>query len=70
MKNFTDEQLIRASDEESAFLKKFARFITGNNILDFTHLFNDAHYHVERNAHAKMLFTTITFEVMRYIHKA
>ncbi|MEX2484215.1 MAG: DNA polymerase III subunit delta' [Brumimicrobium sp.] len=70
MKNYTDEQLMRASLEESGFLKKFAQFITGNNVLDFTELFNNAHYSVERNAHAKILFTTITFEVMRYIHKA
>ena len=61
---------MRASVEEKEFLNKFAQFITGNNVLDFTSLLNDAHYHIERNAHAKMLFTKITFEVMRFIHKA
>ncbi len=70
MKNYTDEQLLRASEEEIDFLKKFARFITGNNVLDFTQLFDEAHYYVDRNAHAKLLFTNITFEVMRYIHRA
>lgn len=70
MKNYTEDKLLNASPEEKQFLTKFSRFITGNNILDFNKLFNDAHYNVERNAHAKMLFTTITFEVMRYIHKA
>jgi DNA polymerase-3 subunit delta' len=70
MKNYTEEKLMRASPEEASFLSKFARFITGNNVLDFTNLFNESHYNVERNAHAKMLFTNITFEVMRYIHKA
>lgn len=70
MKNYTDEQLVRASQEEIDFLKKFSRFITGNNVLDFTQLFDEAHYYVERNAHAKLLFTNITFEVMRYIHRA
>jgi len=70
MKNYTEDKLLRASPEEVDFLSKFSRFITGNNVLDFTSLFNDSHYNVERNAHAKMLFTNITFEVMRYIHKA
>lgn len=70
MKNFTSDQLVRASKEEIDFLNKFSRFITGNNVLEFTSLFNDSHYHIERNAHAKMLFTNITFEIMRYIHKA
>lgn len=70
MKNYTEDKLVRASPEEVEFLSKFSRFITGNNVLDFTELFNKSHYNVERNAHAKMLFTNITFEVMRYIHKA
>lgn len=70
MKNYTNEQLMRASDEEIAFLLKFSRFISGNNVLDFTELFNSSHYHLERNAHGKLLFTTITFEVMRFIHRA
>ena len=70
MKNYTDSQLVRASTEEKAFLEKFARFISGNNVLPFTQLFNDAHYSVVRNANAKLLFTNITFEVMRYIHRA
>lgn len=70
MKNFTDGVLMRTSSGESAFLKNFARFITGNNVMEFNTLFSTAHYSVERNANAKLLFTTITFEVMRYIHRA
>jgi DNA polymerase-3 subunit delta' len=70
MKNYTGDQLSNASPEELGFLDKFARFITANNVLDFTELFDKAHYGIDRNANAKILFTTVTFEVMRYIHKA
>jgi len=70
MKNYTEEQLMSTSADEANFLSKFARFITGNNVLEFNQLFNDAHYNVERNAYSKLLFTNITFEVMRYIHRA
>jgi DNA polymerase-3 subunit delta' len=70
MKNYTDNQLVRASKQEKEFLEKFARFITGNNVMAFNKLFSEAHYSVERNAHAKMLFMHISFEVMRYIHRA
>lgn len=70
VKNYTEDRLLKASDEEIAFLNKFSKFITRNNINDFLSLFDEAHYSVERNANAKMLFTKITFEVMRYIHKA
>lgn len=70
LKNYTDEQLTRLSEQEAAFLKNFARFITGNNVFDFMATFNDAHYEIERNANAKILFTNLCFKVMRYIHFA
>ena len=70
LKNYTEETLVRVSAEEANFLEKFAKFITGNNIGDFLQTFSDAHYHIERNANPRILFTQLCFEVMRYIHKA
>jgi DNA polymerase-3 subunit delta' len=70
LRNYTEDHLTRVSVKEDEFLEKFARFITGNNINDFMKTFNDAHYHIERNANARLLFTNLCFEVMRYIHKA
>ena len=70
LKNYTQDQLTKVSEEENQFLKNFAKFITGNNVFDFMETFNEAHYHIERNANAKLLFTNICFKVMRYIHVA
>lgn len=70
LKNYTDNQLTRISKEEDEFLQKFARFVTGNNIQGFMENFNQAHYHIDRNANAKILFTDLCFKVMRYIHYA
>jgi DNA polymerase-3 subunit delta' len=70
LKNYTNEMLARVSEEESAFLKNFSRFISNNNMMDFMEIFNDAHYHLERNAFPKLLFTELCFQVMRFIHKA
>lgn len=70
LKNYTEEMLVRVSKEEAEFLKNFSRFITNNNALDFMTIFNDAHYHLDRNANAKILFTQLCFQVMRFIHKA
>ncbi len=70
LRNYTDDQLTRVSVEEDGFLANFARFITGNNIFDLSTSFNDAHYHIDRNANARILFTELCFNVMRYIHKA
>lgn len=67
MKNYTDDTLTRTSEEESGFLAKFAQFITGNNAMDFMKLFNDSHYHVDRNVNSKILFTNLSFQVMRLI---
>ncbi|MEY4603592.1 MAG: polymerase subunit delta [Bacteroidota bacterium] len=68
--NYTGEQLTRVSEAEDAFLKNFSKFITGNNIFDFIEHFNKAHYHLERNANARILFTALCFKVMRFIHQA
>lgn len=70
LKNYTEDILLRVSDDESGFLKNFSKFISGNNIQDFMKTFNDGHYYIERNAHSKLLFTNICFQVMRYIHVA
>ncbi len=70
LKNYTDDQLTRVSTEEADFLKNFSRFITGNNLGDFLEIFSEAHYHIERNANPKILFTHLAFRTMRFIHFA
>jgi len=70
LRNYTDHQLTKVSDEEEAFLTKFAKFVSGYNLNDFMETFNDAHYHIERNANTKLLFTDLCFKVMRFIHFA
>jgi DNA polymerase-3 subunit delta' len=68
--NYTGQEIVQLNTEEQSFLKNFSRFISGNNILDFNHTFSDAHYQIERNANAKILFTDLCFKVMRLIHAA
>ena len=70
LKNYTGDQLTRLTQDEDAFLVNFARFITGKNLRDFMLTFSDSHYYIERNANSKILFTNISFQVMRYIHAA
>jgi DNA polymerase-3 subunit delta' len=70
LRNYTEDHLTRVSEEEDQFLGKFSQFISGNNVFDFMKTFDEAHYHVERNANPKILFTNLCFNVMRYIHVA
>jgi len=68
--NYIGESMMRVSREEEEFLVKFAPFISGNNIREFISTFDDAYYHLERNANSKILFTQLCFQVMRFIHQA
>lgn len=70
LKNYTENILTKISEEEESFLDNFSRFITGNNIIDFTELFSRSQYEIDRNANGKILFTNLCFQVMRFIHKA
>ncbi len=70
LRNYTEDHLTRVSADEDKFLENFARFITGNNIMDFMELFNKSFYQIERNANGKILFTNLCFQVMRFIHAA
>lgn len=70
MANYIGPEMMRVSDEEEKFLKNFAPFISGNNIREFQETFDEAHYHIDRNANSKILFTQLCFQTMRYIHVA
>ena len=66
--NYTQEKLVRLSEEEMKFLSNFAKFITGNNLEELSTSFSDAHYHIDRNANQKILFTDLIFQAMKLIH--
>lgn len=66
--NYTSGSLNQLSRNEEEFLKNFAKFIHGKNIQAFMKTIDDIHYNLERNANARIVFTHLTFQVMRYIH--
>ncbi len=49
--------------EEQTFISNFSRFITLRNADQLTQEFNDAHYHVERNANPRMVFVDTSLRV-------
>lgn len=69
LKNYTENQLTKISKEEDDFLLKFAQYITGNNIFGLMDNFNEAYYHIERNANPRILFTELCFRTMRLLHQ-
>lgn len=54
----TKAQLLR---EEVEFVHKFSQFIGLENSGEMLQALNDAHYHIERNANARIIFTDLSF---------
>ncbi len=50
-------------------LNKFAPFVHANNILDIQKELEEALYHIERNANAKIVFTDLSMKLTRLLHK-
>ncbi|MGB0368489.1 MAG: ATP-binding protein [Flavobacteriales bacterium] len=53
--------------EELDFVHKFSQFITSNNSAGMLEAMNDAHYHIERNANARITFTDLSFKLSDYV---
>lgn len=56
----TKEKLLK---EELDFIHKFSAFITVKNSGPIMEELNKAHYHIERNANARIVFTDLSFSV-------
>jgi DNA polymerase-3 subunit delta' len=67
--NYTNMQMVSLQGPEREFLDKFARFINHNNVVELAEEFNTAHYHIERNANAKIVFTDLSIKVIRLLRK-
>lgn len=65
--NFGSDNLNKTSSNEAQFLLKFAPFIHGANCLEIIEIFNDAHYHIERNGHPKIIFLDVSFKLTKLL---
>jgi DNA polymerase-3 subunit delta' len=54
-------------DEEMEFVRKFSQFITQNNASGMLEALDQAHYHIERNANAKITFTDLSFNLSEMV---
>lgn len=67
--NYMKDQLLNLREDETAFLDKFAKFINNQNITELMEEFNTAHYHLERNANSKILFTDVVIKLTKLVRK-
>ncbi len=62
IRNYAGSTLKRFDGPEGNFLQKFAPFVHENNVFGIMEILNEAHYHVSRNAYAKILFMDMSMK--------
>jgi DNA polymerase III subunit delta' len=67
MVNYGHHSMIRMEGEELESFKRFAPFVNKNNAEDFARQLSEAHFHLERNANTKILFTDLSFTINRLL---
>ncbi len=67
--NYGDRSLIHFEGKELEELGRFAPFVNVHNAEDFVTKLNDAAFHIERNANAKLLFTDLSFSIQGILHR-
>ena len=70
LKNYTVDSLLFFESHDGSFsIDKFAPFVHQNNIFEITEAIRNASYHIERNGNAKIIFTDLSIQLTRQIHR-
>lgn len=70
LKNYKVDELVFFKANDAKFsIEKFAPFVHQNNIFEIIGALEKAIYHIERNGNAKLIFTDLSIQLTRLIHK-
>ncbi|MFK5983262.1 MAG: DNA polymerase III subunit delta' [Flavobacteriaceae bacterium] len=70
LKNYKADSLLYFESHDGKFsIDKFAPFVHQNNIFEISEALEKAEYHIERNGNAKIIFTDLSIQLTRLIHK-
>jgi len=67
--NFSINSLQKSTGELNTFVGNFSTVMNLDKIQFLAGLFNDAHYHLERNAYAKLVFMDTSIDIAKTIRK-
>ncbi len=67
LSNHNQSENIKKAGDELNFTKNFSKFINEANQRDMYKLFNEAIYHIERNAHAGIMYSDMSFKIIDLI---
>lgn len=62
------EAISRAKSSELKFVKDFSKVMTVDKIASVNSLISTAHYHLERNGSAKMIFLDLSLQIANTIN--
>ncbi len=63
--NYKLQELVRLEGEENTFIQGFSPFINHKNTIQIVEAFDEAIMHLERNANPRILFTDLSFHLVR-----
>jgi DNA polymerase III subunit delta' len=70
LKNLDLDSLLRTTEEDRAFIQNISKkVLTEEHAMKMYESFNQAHYHLERNGNAKMIFTDLSMEILLMMAK-
>lgn len=61
--------LSRLMGEEFEFVKNFSKILSFESIEKISNILNEAFYHIERNAHSKILFLSVSLKIVEIFQK-
>lgn len=64
------KDVLRREGEEAAFILNFSKTISARFIPEFARQLNEASYHIERNAHAGILFMDISLKINQVLKES
>lgn len=65
LKNLDLDKLLRTTDDDRTFINNISKnVLTEDHASKLYESFNQAHYHLERNGNAKMIFTDLSMEIL------
>jgi DNA polymerase-3 subunit delta' len=65
LKNFDLDSLLRTTAEDREFIDKISKKVLNEeHVLKLYKAFNEAHYHLERNGNAKMIYTDLSMDLL------
>ena len=68
--NYSLGDLVHYRSENGFDINKLGPFVNSENINELITLFEKSHYHITRNANAKMIFTELSLQLTRLLKKA